>query len=174
MARIEKEGNNFPAEDNTVIPYLIKVVGNLGNRDDITKLKKIVSAIHTHELIMGDVQEALSAALAKLGDPEAVQTIENKLTVGYPEDRKDALEIIEYIDRGEWIIKVVPLLNDQSIAHQYSKGPTRIKIRVCDYAVYTLICIDHSKKFTVEMQGSHAYSDSDIEMVKQMYGLGSE
>lgn len=173
FAAITAEHRLYP-EHEVATPYLIKTIGNIGQQTDIKKLVQVVGAIKTDDLSMDDIQKALLAALTKLGDPDAIDSVDNSLLMGSSVEKMHALEIVEYTDDKKWVPKVVPLLEDISVAHSYEKGPVRIKKRVCDFALRALILIDHEKKLTLEPMGGIPYPDEDIADVKKIYGLGSE
>jgi HEAT repeat protein len=168
VAEIEKEKRCFPKEEWATIPYLTKAIGNIGKRDDIDKLKKIIGNDEGK-----DVAKSLLSACAKLGDEKAVRHIEESLMWGRSTEKMDALDIVIYLNNRSWIAKVLPLLNDRSPALSFEIGPNKITKRVCDFAANTLIHIDSEKKVPLNPMEAFPYKDQDILQVKELYNMNS-
>jgi hypothetical protein len=173
-AGIEKEKRISAPEDYAAIPVLIKVIGNIGSKNDVEKLKKEIAGLQTDDLVARDIHSAALAALTKLGDVEVNKDIEKTLTMGTAVERMNALDIIAYTENKAWVPKVAPLLEDQSVAMSFEIGPTRVNKRVCDFTVNTLIAIDSEKKIPLQPLGAFPYQEQDIQMVKKMYGVNDD
>lgn len=171
LAKIENELKTFPKEDHLSIPFLIKSVGNIGNFQDVERLKKVLKEVTSDDLIMKDIEEAILVSLTKLGDGESVATVERMISSGSSNERMRALEIVASTEDSKWVQLVIPLLNDFSIAKSYPFGPIHVKFKVCDFAVNTLLSIDSSKEFSLKPLGRYPYSHEQIEEVKKKYGL---
>ena len=167
---MENEKKNYSG-DVAAIQYLIKVVGNIGNSDDVKQLKEIVSSVKTNEVEKNKIQKALFAACTKLEDKDTVHTVENMLATGSSVERMEALEIVQYTEKAKWIPYVIPLLQDKSEAVSFEIGNNRVSKSVCDYAANALLYIDPAKKLPIEPLGPFPYSDQKIEEVKKLYGL---
>ena len=166
FSEIERQEKHYAPDERTAIPDLILTIGNVGTKEYIDKLLKTVGNDRNSDLV-----SALQSALAKLGDKEAIHQIENTLVTGNPEEKMDALEKVIYLKNKSWVTKVIPLLQDNSAAMSFEIGPHKVRKKVSDFAVNTLIAIDVDKNIPLKPMEAFPYEDQDILMVKKMYNI---
>jgi hypothetical protein len=117
--------------------------------------------------------EGYDMALAKVGYVKETRKLDFALEHGPAADKAKALTTLRYVNKAEWIPKVVPLLADKMTARHTSLGPATFSIRVCDEAITTLGIIDPAKKIPFEVSSIFGipFSEKKVILAQKAYGL---
>jgi len=167
---IELQYKKHPGEEGRIIMDLILTLGNTGNESDIEPLLILKNKENETDII-----EVYNMALAKVGYVKAIRDLEKKLIASTPEEKKEALEHINYLENPDWIKKVSPLLLDEGIADIVHFGRNKsFKRPVCSHVINTLKIIDPENKLDFDDPVPKPYNEEQIKIARELYGVTEE
>ncbi len=148
-----------------------EIVLAVGNSNDSSAMEPLLTLRKKEK--DREALEGYDMALAKVGYIKEIRKLEFALEHGPAPDKAKALTTLRYVNKPEWIPKVIPLLTNKMVARQTSLGPATFHIRVCDEAIATLGTIDPAKKIPFEVSSifGNPFSDEQVRQAQQAYGL---
>jgi HEAT repeat protein len=167
---IVRQRKRRDTEGDATLRHLTLAVGKIGDSQAAEGLRRALP-----RPLSPDLSEALSVALAKLGDATALRAVEKDLESEDARTLAKALRNVEYLGGERWKPKLRLLLLNESVAIRQEMGEGRapLRIRVCDLTADVLKKIDPSAAIEFERSPYRPYSDEQMREIRKRYGAGA-